>query len=138
MRMRRQLPWIAPAALVAVAMVADLGCAESRKSRKDDDDDGSGASSVSAGGASAVAVGAGGSMAQQVTATGTGGTPPPPCEYPPPPYGVAQGQVVPPTLSWQGYAPGNGSVTTVSIQDFFDCDGTKGIRAVMVDTSQYG
>jgi hypothetical protein len=61
-----------------------------------------------------------------------------PCTYPSGPYGVAQGQVVPPTLSWQGYAPGSNTVTTITPEDLFDCDGSKGINAVMVDTSQYG
>ena len=61
-----------------------------------------------------------------------------PCQYPTGPYGVSVGEVVPPTLSWQGYKPGASSPSTISIKDFFDCDGTKGINALMVETSQYG
>jgi len=44
-----------------------------------------------------------------------------------------------PSLSWQGYGEGPANqVTTISIQDYFDCDGSKGIHALMVETSQYG
>jgi hypothetical protein len=67
-----------------------------------------------------------------------GEPPPPPCDYPTGPYGVGTGQTVPPDLAWQGYAPGSDTPTTVSIQDFFDCDGLKGIDAVLIDTSQFG
>jgi hypothetical protein len=63
-----------------------------------------------------------------------------PCEYPAGPYGVAEGQTVPPMLTWQGYAEGPSSdgVVTITMSDYFDCDGTKGIDALMVDTSQFG
>ncbi len=60
------------------------------------------------------------------------------CEYPQGPYGVGQGQTVPPTLSWQGYAPNSNSVSTITSEDFFDCDGLRGIDAVLIDTSQFG
>jgi hypothetical protein len=115
----------------------------------DDDDDGSGNSTASgwttaaSGGATTTTAGpgVGGGNAtvgtgQQVASSGSGAAEP--CVYPAGPYGVAEGQVVPPTLSWQGYAPGSATATTVSVQDFFDCDGSKGINAVMVDTSQFG
>jgi len=69
------------------------------------------------------------------TSSGSGAGP---CQYPAGPYGVGQGQTVPPSLSWQGYAPGASSPSTISIQEFFDCDGAKGIHAVLFDTSQYG
>jgi hypothetical protein len=73
------------------------------------------------------------------TTSGGGDDPgPTQCEYPAGPYGVAQGQTVPPGLSWQGFAPGNASATTVTIEEFFDCDGSKGIHAVLIDTSQFG
>lgn len=73
-----------------------------------------------------------------VGGTGTGEPGPTECEYPAGPYGVAQGQVVPPNLTWQGFAPGSSTAETISIVDFFDCDGSRGIHAVLFDTSQYG
>jgi hypothetical protein len=60
------------------------------------------------------------------------------CMYPSGPYGVKEGDTVPSTLTWQGYRPGDSSPSTISIEEFFDCDGTKGINALMVETSQYG
>lgn len=60
------------------------------------------------------------------------------CQYPAGPYGVKQGDTVPPTLSWEGYRPGDSSPSTFDIEEFFDCDGTKGINALMIETSQYG
>jgi hypothetical protein len=58
-----------------------------------------------------------------------------PCQYPPGPYGKTQGSTLAPTLTWQGYAPGSSSVSTVNITDFFDCDGSKGINALAIDES---
>ncbi len=110
---------------------------------------GSGASTSSGGGAGAgdtttstgTTTSGGGSGAGDTTGGGgntTTTTEPQPCEYPPGPYGVAVGQTVPPNLSWQGFTPGSDVATTVTIQDFFDCDGTRGIDAVLFDTSQFG
>jgi hypothetical protein len=45
------------------------------------------------------------------------------------------GSVVDPTLQWQGYAPGSSSVSTIKITDFFDCDGSKKINALVLDAS---
>lgn len=73
-----------------------------------------------------------------VGGTGTGEPGPTECEYPAGPYGVAQGQIVPPNLTWQGFAPGSSAAQTISILDFFDCDGSRGIHAVLFDTSQFG
>jgi hypothetical protein len=72
------------------------------------------------------------------SSSGAGAGDPQPCQYPAGPYGVALGQTVPPTISWQGYAPGQSQATNISIQDLFDCDGRFGIHAIMIDTSQYG
>ena len=79
--------------------------------------------------------GSGDSSSAASTGTGTG---PDPCNWPSGPYGVGQGQTLPSNLSWQGYAPGATTPSTISIQEFFDCDGMKGIHAVLFDTSQYG
>jgi thiol-disulfide isomerase/thioredoxin len=68
------------------------------------------------------------------TATGTGGAPSA-CVYPPAPFGKSQGKTVPSTLKWQGYAEGATEPGTVSITDYYDCDGSKGIHAVLLDTS---
>jgi hypothetical protein len=52
------------------------------------------------------------------------------------------GDVVDPSLEWQGYEPGaKGSVssssgsTTLHMPDFYDPDGSKGINAIVIDTS---
>ncbi len=52
--------------------------------------------------------------------------------------GVAPGNVVPVDRSWQGFLPGGTEYSDVSISDFYDCDGSRDIDAVMVDVSQYG
>jgi hypothetical protein len=57
------------------------------------------------------------------------------CTYPSGPYGVDQDNIVDPSVSWQGYPAGSSSVGTVRIEDFFDCDGKKGVNAILVDTS---
>ena len=60
-------------------------------------------------------------------------TSPPPCQYPPGPYGTTLGAIVAPTWTWQGYVKGSNAVTTLKITDLYDCDGTKGITAVLID-----
>ena len=66
---------------------------------------------------------------------GTGGAAPSACEYPPPPFGKSEGKTVSNTLKWQGYGEGATDPGTVSITDYYDCDGSKGINAVLLDTS---
>lgn len=56
--------------------------------------------------------------------------PPATCTYPGGPYGETAGSVVSPNLSWDGFRPGSTTPTTVSPNDFFDCDGSRGINAV--------
>ncbi len=71
--------------------------------------------------------------------SGAGGDPgPTQCEYPAGPYGVGMNQTVPPTLTWQGFAPGAATASTIRMSDFHDCDGTRGIHALYFDTSQFG
>lgn len=71
--------------------------------------------------------------------SGTTGTAEPPgdaqCSYPTGPYGERSGQTVPPGLSWQGYRDQGPKAGTVSIEDYLDCDGEKGVRALLVDQS---
>jgi hypothetical protein len=45
------------------------------------------------------------------------------------------GSVVDPSLSWQGYVDDSGQVTTVPLASYYDCDGTKGVRALLLDQS---
>jgi thiol-disulfide isomerase/thioredoxin len=56
------------------------------------------------------------------------------CTYPDGPYGKEVGKTIPPTLTWSGLGPG-GQPTTYKSTDFFDCDGTKGINAIVFDSS---
>ena len=56
--------------------------------------------------------------------------PPSTCSYPVGPYGKTEGKVVSPNLSWEGFRPGSTTPTTVTPEDFFDCDGSRGITAV--------
>src|SRR5262245_39928304 len=87
--------------------------------RLNDDDDDTGASGVpvTAAGSGGATTGPGSGAAtsntvgaQQATSGVSSTSSGTPCTYPAGPYGVAQGQVVPPTLSWQGYAPGSNTV----------------------------
>jgi hypothetical protein len=55
------------------------------------------------------------------------------CSYPPGPYGTTVGAVVDPTLSWQGYLDDGTTATTVTMKDYYDCDGSQGVDAVLVD-----
>lgn len=54
------------------------------------------------------------------------------CVYPSGPYGTSQGSTVAPTHSWQGYVAAGAPQSAIAMQDFFDCDGTKNINAVLV------
>jgi hypothetical protein len=40
-------------------------------------------------------------------------------------------------LTWQGYRENSSTVETISITDYFDCDGSKGIHAVMFATQSW-
>jgi|HubBroStandDraft_2_1064218.scaffolds.fasta_scaffold249414_2 hypothetical protein len=57
------------------------------------------------------------------------------CPYPAGPYGTTVGAVLDPTLQWQAYAPGATAASTLAITDLYDCDGKKGINALVFDTS---
>ena len=56
------------------------------------------------------------------------------CAYPDGPSGFAVGQVIPSSLVWSGIGAGGEPVTYHS-SDFLDCDGTKGINAIVFDSS---
>jgi hypothetical protein len=57
------------------------------------------------------------------------------CSYPAGPYGSLAGQTVDPGLTWRGYQGDARTPSTVSVEDYLDCDGSKGIRALVVDQS---
>ena len=57
------------------------------------------------------------------------------CEYPTSGFGVDVGNYVQGNLAWQGYAENSAASGTVSIQDYFDCDGSKGINALLIVNS---
>lgn len=78
---------------------------------------------------------AGGSDASVAVASSSSG---PACVYPEGPYGVSLGKVIPKNLKWQGYLAGGNDQGTLTTEELFDCDGTKGINAILFDTSQFG
>jgi len=57
------------------------------------------------------------------------------CEYPAQGFGATPGTIVRPDLSWQGFAPNASTITAIAAKDFFDCDGSKGINAIVFDVS---
>lgn len=69
---------------------------------------------------------------QESAATGTTQA----CEYPGGPYGNTSNKILSPSESWTGYAPGGSATTTVTPEDLFDCDGSRGINAVIFTTAQ--
>jgi hypothetical protein len=102
-----------------------------------------GAGPAGAGGATAATTGSGdmvattgaGGATTTSSGAGAGGTD---CQWPAGPFGKSKGQTLPDGMSWQGYAPGAAMASTISVKDLFDCDGAKGIDAVMFETSQWG
>lgn len=67
-------------------------------------------------------------------AGGAGGAAPAACVYPEGPYGNQLDDVVDPDLTWKGYAVGSATadqITDINIKDLYDCDGSKGINAVL-------
>lgn len=55
------------------------------------------------------------------------------CTYPSGPYGTQVGAVIDPSLQWQCYVDDSATPTTVAMSDFFDCDGKKGVRAILLE-----
>ncbi len=56
-------------------------------------------------------------------------TGPPPSTYPPGPYGKTTGAVMP-NLKWKGYRDSTGPWTDITLGDYYDPTGSKGIRAI--------
>lgn len=61
--------------------------------------------------------------------TGTPEDSAPALAYPAGPYGKTVGAVMP-NVTWEGYRDGTGEWTRISLLDYYDPDGSKGIRAI--------
>jgi thiol-disulfide isomerase/thioredoxin len=57
------------------------------------------------------------------------------CPYPPGPFGITTGKPLVSSLQWQGFLEGASQSSEVPVTDFHDCDGSKGIDAVLFDIS---
>jgi hypothetical protein len=64
-----------------------------------------------------------------------GGVPSAACTLPAGPYGTRLGDVVDPNLAWQGYVDDSGQTTTVHMRDYYDCNGSRGVRVLVIDES---
>ena len=65
------------------------------------------------------------------------------CAYPNDPalnFGVDVGQIVPLDMdhTYQGIFAGETTPREISVAELFDCDGSRGVDAIIFDTSQYG
>jgi hypothetical protein len=89
-----------------------------------------GAGGVPGAGGTGNAPGVGGSGA--VPGAGGAGGAPVACQYPAGPYGNTPGTVIAPNMTWQGFKDGSAQAGPISIQDYYDCDGTKGINAILI------
>ncbi len=79
--------------------------------------------------------GGGGGSGGTINSGGGGSSGGSTCPYPAGPYGTAVGKVLDPNLSWQGFVDGATTASTISIKDYFDCDGKRGINAVLLSES---
>lgn len=97
------------------------------------------AASTGGGASAATGASAGATASTGATAVASSSSTGSACVYPDGPYGVSTGKVIPPTLNWKdGYPAGAFDQGTLSSQELFDCDGSKGINAILFDTSQFG
>lgn len=55
--------------------------------------------------------------------------------YPSGPYGTKPGSTVRADVTWQGYPAGKTTAETIAVADLYDCDGSKGINALVFDVS---
>ncbi len=91
----------------------------------DNGDDGDGDTSGSGSGGGSGATGSGSST--------TGGTTQ--CVWPESGFGTQVGSFVRQNLNWQGYRAGEDVVSDMSVEEYFDCDGSRGINALLFVTS---
>jgi len=59
----------------------------------------------------------------------------PRCLYPAGPYGVGVGSVLDPSSTWQAYLPNATAPSTLKMSDLHDCDGSKGVTAIVFDNA---
>lgn len=67
--------------------------------------------------------------------SGGSGAGPSACVYPDTSYGNQLKDIVDPNLTWKGYAVGTTTadqITDINIKDYYDCDGSKGINAILI------
>ena len=83
-------------------------------------------------GASGSGAGGGSGFGGAGAVPGAGGAPPTNCQYPPEPFGKSPNQTVGPTLQWDGFRDGDSAPTTINIQEYFDCDGSRGTNALLL------
>jgi hypothetical protein len=53
-------------------------------------------------------------------------------------FGVNVGDTLPVTLGWEGYVAGEQEPRRLDVSELYDCEGSKGIDAILFDTSQFG
>jgi len=104
-----------PAAWLVLALVSLVACASK-----------SGSSGYSSGSGSGGGPAPGGSTSPDPTVT--------PGDYPPGPYGLDTTMTFP-SVSFQGYVGGQAPWTTIALKDYYDPDGTKGIRGIYLTGS---
>ena len=63
------------------------------------------------------------------------GTTPNVCPYPVGPYGTSAGAVVDGSLQWMGYTSNATVPTLVKLADYYDCDGSRGNSALLIEES---
>ena len=68
-------------------------------------------------------------------AASSSGTPPPMCTYPEGLYGIEVDKLFAPMRSWPGFADGSDVPTVLHPEDYYDCDGSRGINALVLDES---
>jgi predicted small secreted protein len=77
--------------------------------------------------------GGGGAATGTGASTGTGMATQ--CDYPTTGFGNKIGGVIPSTKKWSGYAEHADVVSMINISDFYDCDGSRNINALLIDES---
>lgn len=96
---------------------------------EEEDEGSSGGQVLSGGGPTSGGTGVGSSVASSSSGGMTA------CTYPEGVYGKQLGDIVSPSLVWDGYledATDVSQVSEISIKDYFDCDGSKKINALLV------
>ncbi len=135
------------AALAALSL-ALLGCNSltgvDRLTIDDGEGEGAGSSTGSGQGGAPVTSGAGGTSVASSSSGGQGSSSSSTsgasssssgavsCQYPQGSTGVSMGKVVPQSFTWQGFKENSQSPSAISIQDYFDCDGSKGQNALLI------